>query len=109
MEFPIIDLKETGKKIKKLCKQEGYTPEKLMRILNLSCVQTVYRWFNGQNVPSIENFYALSLLLKVSMEDLLVIKEATNHSFFWQKNIVFITAENLFYKERMRYYIEKLC
>lgn len=108
MEFPMIDLKETGEKIKRLCKEAGYTPASLKRILNLGCVQTVYKWFNGENVPSIENFYALSLLLGVQMEDLLVIKDATDHSLFWQKNVFVIKDENRFYEERMNYYIKRI-
>lgn len=108
MEFPTIDLKATGRKIKRLCRQAGYTPAKLKRILNLSCVQTVYKWFCGENVPSMENFYALSLLLGVKMEDLLVIKDASDHSLFWQKNVFLRTDENPYYKERIKCYINKM-
>lgn len=108
MEFPIIDLKATGKKMKALCKQAGYTPVKLKRILKLGCVQTVYKWFHGENVPSIENFYALSLLLGVKMEDLLVFKNAADHSLFWQKNVFLIKDENLFFERRKKVYICKI-
>ena len=108
MEFPVIDLKATGKKIQALCKQAGYTPVKLKRILRLSCVQTVYKWFHGQNVPSMENFYALSLLLGVKMEDLLVLKETADHSLFWQKNVYLIKDENRFFERRQKLYVCKI-
>lgn len=108
MEFPVIDLKATGKKLKGLCKQAGYTPVKLKRILGLSCVQTVYKWFYGENVPSIENFYALSLLLGVQMEELLVLKKVTDHSLFWQRNVFFIKEKNTNFEKRTKYYIGKI-
>lgn len=108
MEFPVIDMKATGKKIKRLCKQAGYTPVKLKRILKLSCVQTVYKWFQGENIPSIENFYALSLLLGVKMEDLLALKNVTDHSLFWQKNVFLIEDVNLYLERRKEFYICKI-
>ena len=108
MEFPVIDLKATGKRIKILCKQAGYTPAQLKRILKLGCVQTVYKWFYGENVPSIENFYALSLLLGVKMEELLVFKDAADHSLFWQKNVYLIKDENRFFERRKWSYVCKI-
>ena len=108
MEFPVIDLKATGKKIKGLCKKAGYTPVELKRILKLGCVQTVYKWFQGENVPSIENFFALSILLGVQMEELLVLREATDHSLFWQKNVFLIRDENLYFERRKNHYICKI-
>ncbi|MBO6015515.1 MAG: helix-turn-helix transcriptional regulator, partial [Lachnospiraceae bacterium] len=86
MDFPIIDLKLTGRRIKELCKQADLSALQIKRHLNLCCVQTVYKWFSGRNVPTIENFYALSLMLGVSMEDLLVTRNQPDHSIFWQKN-----------------------
>lgn len=107
MDFPTIDLKATGKKIKGLCKNAGFTPNQIKRLLNLSCVQTIYKWFSGENVPSIENFYALSLLLGVSMEELLIVKKASDHSLFWQKNVFLIVDTNYLYQERMHCYMER--
>lgn len=75
MDFPIIDFKKTGSNIKQLCRQQKYSPTDIKNHLRLSCVQTVYKWFQGENIPSIENFYALSMLLEVSMEDLIVLKK----------------------------------
>ena len=108
MDFPVIDLKATGKKLKVMCKQAGYTPIKLKRILGLGCVQTVYKWFQGENVPSIENFYALSLLLGVQMEEILVFKNVADHSLFWQKNVFLIKEENLYFERRKKHYICKI-
>lgn len=76
MEFPVIDFKKTGNRIKQLCRQKKLKPADIKSELRLSCVQTVYKWFQGENIPSIENFYALSLLLHVSIEELIVLKKS---------------------------------
>ena len=66
--FPVIDKKMTGKCLKKLMRQNGLTPKDIQRYLSLSCVQTVYRWFSGVNIPSIDNLYALSQLYGVEVD-----------------------------------------
>ena len=36
--------------------------------LSLACVQSVYHWLDGQSMPTLDNLYALSDLLKVPMD-----------------------------------------
>jgi len=108
MDFPVIDLKKTGSRIKEMCRKADLNASQIQRHLSLSCVQTVYKWFSGENVPSIENFYALSLLLGVSMEDLIVTKNKPDHSLFWQKHIHLIMDHNPSYRERMLLYCHKM-
>ena len=72
MLIPTIDKVETGKKLKRIMERNQITPNDIMKYLNLSCIQTVYRWLEGLNVPSIDNLYALSDLLNVSMDELIV-------------------------------------
>ena len=54
--IPAIDKVRTGKRIKELVQRKYLTPSDLMEYLHLSCVQTVYRWFEGVNLPSVDNF-----------------------------------------------------
>lgn len=70
--YPTIDRVKTGKLLEKLARVYGLSPKDICDYLSLSCVQTVYRWFEGVNVPSIDNLYALSRLLRVSMDELVV-------------------------------------
>ena len=70
--YPTIDKTQTGKLIEKLAQMYGLSPKDICNYLSLSCVQTVYRWFEGVNVPSIDNLYALSRLFRVSMDELVV-------------------------------------
>lgn len=70
--YPNIDMRRTGILIKKKVEEAGYTVKELQEKLTLSCPQPIYRWFKGKVLPSINHLYALSQLLHVHMEDLLV-------------------------------------
>ena len=70
--YPNIDMQRTGALLKKKIEDAGYTVKELQEKLLLSCPQPIYRWFKGKVLPSINHLYALSQLLHVHMEDLLV-------------------------------------
>lgn len=70
--FPVIDKERTGKRLSHLMKTNGVTPKDIQDYLSLSCVQTVYRWMKGINVPSIDNLYALSQMFQVSVDEMLI-------------------------------------
>ena len=70
MMFPAIDKKRTGERIRWFMEKRGMNPVDIQTYLGLSCVQTVYRWLDGTNIPSVDNLYALSSLLHVDMDDL---------------------------------------
>ena len=69
---PVLDLTATGEKIKTLMKLRGLSPRQLQIILNFPYVQTIYNWFSGKNMPSIDNLMVLSDLLEVPINELLV-------------------------------------
>lgn len=69
-----IDQQRTGQKQKIMMKLAGYDVKYIQEYLNLSCPQPVYRWFKGQILPSVEKLCALSNLLGVHMEELLVLQ-----------------------------------
>lgn len=69
-----IDQQRTGQKLKIMFKLAGYDVKYIQEYLNLSCPQPIYRWFKGQNLPTVEKLYALSILLGVHMEELLVLQ-----------------------------------
>lgn len=70
--YPTIDKKKTGKCLDKLMKLRGLTPKDVQEYLSLTCVQTVYRWLEGINIPNIDNLYALSQLFNVKIDDMIV-------------------------------------
>ena len=67
-----IDLLRTGELLRLRIEEAGYTVKDIQEYLMLSWPQPIYRWFSGQILPSIQHLYALSKLLGVHMEDLLV-------------------------------------
>lgn len=69
-----IDQIKTGMKLKKMLKAAGYSVKDIQKYLHLSCPQSIYRWFKGKILPSVDHLYALSRLLNVHVEDLLVMQ-----------------------------------
>lgn len=66
--IPKIDAVRTGQKIRLLMKERGVTVRDVRDALMLSCVQSVYHWLDGKSLPSLDNLYALSELLRVPMD-----------------------------------------
>ena len=71
-DYPQIDLKKTGEWLRTLCKHCGYSVKDIQEYLHISSNQAIYEWFNGHTLPSVNNLLALSMLLKVPMNQLLV-------------------------------------
>lgn len=69
---PVLDLEATGTKIKTLMKEKGITPRQLQVIMDFPYVQTIYNWFRGFNMPTIDNLVVLAQVLGVTMDDLVV-------------------------------------
>lgn len=70
--IPIINKQCTAQKIKSFMVRNNLKPTDIQSYLNLTCVQTVYRWLEGVNIPTIDHLYALSQLFKVKIDDLIV-------------------------------------
>ncbi len=67
-----LDMQMTGQVLNGKIRKQGYTIAQIQKELKLSCPQPIYRWINGQTMPSIDNLYKLSTILNVHMEDLVV-------------------------------------
>ena len=65
---PTIDKVKTGQQIRLLMEKRGITVRDVKNALSLACVQSVYHWLDGQSMPTLDNLYALSELLKVPMD-----------------------------------------
>lgn len=63
-----IDKVRTGQQIRLLMEKRGVTVRDVKNALPLACVQSVYHWLDGQSMPTLDNLYALSDLLKVPMD-----------------------------------------
>ena len=68
-----IQQKETGRQIKRLLSELGYTVKDVQTVMGFENPQAVYKWISGKSLPSLDNFIILSRLLHTSIEDILVI------------------------------------
>ena len=85
--------KETGRQIKKLLVENGYTVKDVQNAMGFENPQAVYKWISGRSLPSLDNFVILSRLLHTSIEDILVIDGDSFLSFllrFVEKNGFFV-------------------
>ena len=69
--FPLINKRETGVNLRRIMDVRGITPKDVQEYLGLGCVQSVYRWTDGINMPTIDNLYALSELFQVPIDDII--------------------------------------
>ncbi len=71
-QFPIIDLPATGANIRRLRQTRGLSVRDLQRFFGFEEPQAIYKWQQGKSLPTVDNLYALSTLLDVPMNDILV-------------------------------------
>lgn len=71
-KYPTINVVETGQNIKQIIKSKGFSVRDVQEYLELTTPQSIYHWFDGRNLPTIDNLYALSGLLGVPVDSLLV-------------------------------------
>ena len=67
---PLINMRETGANLRRIMDMRGVTPKDVQEYLGLGCVQSVYRWLDGINVPTVDNLYALSELFQMPMDEI---------------------------------------
>lgn len=72
MQYPKIDIKQTGILLETMIRSSGYNVKYIQEYLHLSCPQPIYRWFKGKILSSLDHMYALSRLLGVHVDELIV-------------------------------------
>ena len=70
--FPVIDSVATGKNILRLRQERGLTVRDVQAWFHFEEPRCIYKWQSGQTLPSVDNLYALSILLNVSMDNIIV-------------------------------------
>ena len=69
--YPVICAKKTGDRIKQIIQMRRITIKDMQKMLGLKTAQSVYHWLEGRSIPSVDNLYALSELLRVPMDSIL--------------------------------------
>ena len=71
MDYPIVDLKETGKRINELRKSNGLSVKELSELVGVS-IHAVYHWQYGNKLPTIDNLVILVSIFGVTMDEIAV-------------------------------------
>ena len=68
-----IQMEQTGKHIRKLLMDNGYSVRDIQHAMGFSSPQAVYKWLSGQSLPSVDNLVVLSKILHTSIDNILVV------------------------------------
>lgn len=74
MQAPVIDMKRTGRRIYWICKISGRSVREIQNYLHICSPQSIYNWFHGKTLPSVDNLYALSAWMWIPVNWFLVPK-----------------------------------
>lgn len=98
-----INMKRTGENIHNLRKQAGFSVRELSEIMGFSTSHTIYRWQNGESLPSIDSLVVLSELFGVTINEILAIDIVTSDSERGNKARI---ISHLFRMKHAFFYIE---
>lgn len=99
--YPTIDMEATGKCIRRIMNQRKFTVKDVQKYLNLSSVQSIYHWLNGQSIPTVDNLYALSELFQLPVDAMIVGNRKYHMSFYDE---AFYSRVHVYYRE-----VKRLC
>jgi len=72
MNYPIIDPVATGSRINTLRLDRGLSVSFLRDYFGLSTTNAIYKWLRGDSLPTLDNMLALSTLLNITINDIIV-------------------------------------
>ena len=75
LSMPTIDLAQTGANIMRLRKDAGLTVHDLQMAFGFNSPQAIYKWQNGAALPTVDNLLGLAALLRVRIDDILVVNQ----------------------------------
>ena len=73
VSMPTINLAQTGANIVNLRKAAGLSVRDLQAAFGFNSPQAIYKWQNGAALPTVDNLIGLAALLKVHIDDILVL------------------------------------
>jgi transcriptional regulator with XRE-family HTH domain len=75
-QFSEIDMVRTGQNIVQLREKSGLSVKDIQEIMGFSTPQTIYKWQNGNSLPTIDNLVVLSQILRTSVDEILVLRQS---------------------------------
>lgn len=76
----IVDLKATGENIIRLREERGLTVKDLQEMFGFATPQSIYKWQQGQAMPTVDNLYILAKIFGVHMDDIIVVDNETERT-----------------------------
>lgn len=76
--IPVIDTTATGNRIKSLRIAAGMTVKDLQDIFGFTNPQAIYKWQQGQAMPTIDNMAVLAAVFSVKIDDIIVFQKVIN-------------------------------
>lgn len=73
--YPVIDMPKTGTNIKLLIAKSGLTVQEVRAYFSFEEPTAIYNWQRGIALPTVDHLLALSKLLDVPMEEILVVRK----------------------------------
>ena len=73
--IPVINMTATGNNIARLRKNAGISVKAIQNALGFSTPQAIYKWQNGTAMPTIDNLVALSAILGVTIDEIIVCQD----------------------------------
>ena len=67
-----VDMAATGRRIYDLRKQAGLSVRDLQGAFGFASPQAIYKWQNGQTLPTLDNLVVLSVALGVALDEIVV-------------------------------------
>ena len=101
MEYPVVDMKKTGRRIRELMKLNNIRTKDIVEYMGFESEQSVYKWLRGDSLPKVDNLFALSRLFDTPMENILMERKGEDESPLLprlgkiHKNIIIITMKKL--------------
>ena len=71
MEYPVLDTRAIGARIKNFRTAKHFTVEDIARYMGFESEQAIYKWQRGDSLPTVDNLYALSRLFNISVDEIL--------------------------------------
>lgn len=72
MNIPVVNMRQTGLNIVLLRQRRGLSVRQLQDLMGFSTPQAIYKWQRGDSLPTVDNLVALSAILGVPIDAILV-------------------------------------
>ena len=73
--IPVINMTATGQNIIRLRQKAGVSVKMIQDTLGFSTPQAIYKWQNGTAMPTIDNLVALTAILNVTIDEIIVCQD----------------------------------